>query len=141
VPGLWSDEQVAAWKKVTDAVHAAGGRIVTQLWHVGRISHVDLQPGGQKPVAPSAITAKTKTVLIKDGQPAFADTSEPRALEASELPGIVDDYRRAARNAMARVLTVWKSMARTVTCWTSSSRQAPTCARTAMAGPSRTGRG
>ena len=101
VPGLWSDEQVAAWKKVTDSVHAAGGRIVTQLWHVGRISHVDLQPGGQKPVAPSAITAKTKTVLIKDGQPAFADTSEPRALEASELPGIVDDYRRAARNAMA----------------------------------------
>lgn len=101
VPGLWSDEQVAAWKKVTDSVHAAGGRIVTQLWHVGRVSHVDLQPGGQKPVAPSAITAKTKTVLIKDGQPGFADTSEPRALEASELPGIVDDYRRAARNAIA----------------------------------------
>ena len=101
VPGLWSDAQVAAWRKVTDSVHAAGGRIVTQLWHVGRVSHVDLQPGGQKPVAPSAIAAKTKTVLIKDGQPVFADTSEPRALEASELPGIVDDYRRAARHAIA----------------------------------------
>ena len=61
VPGLWSDEQVAAWKTVTDAVHAAGGRIVVQLWHVGRVSHVDLQPGGQAPVAPSAITPRTKT--------------------------------------------------------------------------------
>jgi N-ethylmaleimide reductase len=99
VPGLWSDEQVAAWKNVTDAVHAAGGRIAVQLWHVGRVSHVDLQPGGQAPVAPSAITAKTKTVLIRDGVPTFTDTSAPRALELSEIPGIVEDYRRAARNA------------------------------------------
>ena len=100
VPGLWSDEQVAAWKTVTDAVHAAGGRIVVQLWHVGRVSHVDLQPGGQAPVAPSALTARTKTVLIRDGVPTFADTSAPRALELSEIPGIVEDYRRAARNAI-----------------------------------------
>ncbi len=99
VPGLWNDEQVAAWKNVTDAVHAAGGRIAVQLWHVGRVSHVDLQPGGQAPVAPSAITAKTKTVLIRDGVPTFTDTSAPRALELSEIPGIVEDYRRAARNA------------------------------------------
>ena len=101
VPGIWSDEQVAAWKKVTDSVHTAGGKIVVQLWHVGRVSHVDLQPGGQAPVAPSAIRAKTKTVLIRDGVPVFEDTSMPRALALSELPGIVEDYSRAARNAIA----------------------------------------
>lgn len=100
VPGIWSAEQVAGWKKVTDAVHAAGGKIVVQLWHVGRVSHNDLQPGGQSPVAPSAITAKTKTYLIRDGIGLFVDTSAPRALEISELPGIVQDYRRAARNAI-----------------------------------------
>jgi len=101
VPGLWSDEQVAAWKRVTDAVHAAGGRIVTQLWHVGRVSHVALQPGGAAPVAPSAITANTKTYLIEDGVGRFVPTSQPRALALEELPGIVADYRRAARNAIA----------------------------------------
>jgi len=101
VPGLWSEEQVAAWKPVTEAVHAAGGKIVVQLWHVGRVSHVDLQPGGQAPVAPSAITARTKTVLIREGVPTFVETSPPRGLDISELPGIVGDYRRAARNAIA----------------------------------------
>ncbi len=101
VPGIWRAEQVAGRRKITDAVHAAGGQIVVQLWHVGRVSHVDLQPGGQAPVAPSAITAKTKTVLIKNGVPTFVETSAPRALEQAELPGIVDDYRRAARNAIA----------------------------------------
>ena len=101
VPGLWTDEQVKGWRTVTDAVHAAGGKIVTQLWHVGRVSHTELQPGGGAPVAPSAITAKTKTVLIHDGVPAFADTSAPRALESAEIPAIVQDYRRAARNAIA----------------------------------------
>ncbi|MES2424628.1 MAG: alkene reductase [Pseudomonadota bacterium] len=101
VPGIWSDEQVAGWKRVTDAVHAAGGKIVVQLWHVGRVSHTDLQPGNAAPVAPSAITAKTKTVLIKDGTPEFVATSEPRALALGELPGIIEDYKRAARNAIA----------------------------------------
>jgi len=100
VPGLYAPEQLLAWKKVTDAVHAQGGKIVTQLWHVGRVSHNELQPAGGQPVAPSAITAKTKTVLIKDGVPTFADTSEPRALQLSELPGIVHDYERAARYAV-----------------------------------------
>jgi N-ethylmaleimide reductase len=100
VPGIWSPEQVAAWKKVTDAVHAANGKIVVQLWHVGRVSHVDLQPDGQAPVAPSAITAKTKTVLIHDGVPTFVATSEPRALRLEELPGIVANYRHAARCAI-----------------------------------------
>jgi N-ethylmaleimide reductase len=101
VPGLYTPEQLAAWKRVTDAVHARGGRIFTQLWHVGRVSHTSLQPGGGKPVAPSAITAKTKTYLIENGAGRFAETSEPRALDAAELPGIVQDFRHAARDAVA----------------------------------------
>jgi N-ethylmaleimide reductase len=100
VPGLYGSEQLDGWKRVTDAVHARKGRIVVQLWHVGRVSHVDLQPDRQQPVAPSAITAKTKTYLIKDGVGSFAETSEPRALDASELPGIVQDFRHAARHAV-----------------------------------------
>ncbi|MFM8574308.1 MAG: alkene reductase [Limnohabitans sp.] len=101
VPGIWSAEQVAAWKPVTDAVHAEGGKIVMQLWHVGRVSHTSLQPGGGAPVAPSAMAAKTKTVLLVDGQARVVETSTPRALDGAELPGIVQDYRRAASNAMA----------------------------------------
>ena len=101
VPGLYGADQLAAWRTVTDSVHAAGGRIVTQMWHVGRISHDSLQPGGGKPVAPSAIRAKSKTYLVgADGAGSFADTSEPRALEASEIPGIVEDYRKAAKAAV-----------------------------------------
>ena len=78
--GIHSDAQVAAWRQTTDAVHAVGGHIVVQLWHVGRISHVDLQPGGQPPVAPSAIAAKAKTYLIKPEGGGFFDVSPPRAL-------------------------------------------------------------
>ncbi|NCP38882.1 MAG: alkene reductase [Rhodoferax sp.] len=100
VPGLYAEEQVEAWKNVTQSVHAAGGKIVCQLWHVGRVSHTSLQPGGGKPVAPSAITAKTKTVLLKSGVPEFVETSEPRALQAYELPDIVHAYAAAARNAV-----------------------------------------
>ncbi|MCG2594552.1 alkene reductase [Ramlibacter sp. XY19] len=100
VPGLYGTEQLDAWKRVTDAVHARHGRIFTQLWHVGRVSHTALQPEGKAPVAPSAITAKTKTYLIQDGVGSFVATSEPRALDASELPGIVHDFRHAARNAI-----------------------------------------
>ena len=100
VPGLYGTEQLDSWKKVTHAVHEKGGKIVVQLWHVGRVSHTDLQPDGGKPVAPSAITAKTKTVLIKDGVPAFVDTSEPRALDVGEIPGIVHSFQAAARNAV-----------------------------------------
>ena len=95
-PGIYTDAQVEGWKKVTDAVHAKGGRIFIQLWHVGRVSHVSLQPGGGAPVAPSALAAQTKTFVNN----AFAETSQPRALEASEIPGIVEDYRRAAANAI-----------------------------------------
>ncbi len=101
VPGVYQPEQTRAWKQVTDAVHAAGGCIVTQLWHVGRVSHTSLQPGGGAPVAPSAIAAKTKTYLIEaDGSGGFVPTSQPRALAAEELPGIVQDYRRAAHAAI-----------------------------------------
>jgi N-ethylmaleimide reductase len=101
VPGLYGTEQLDGWKRVTQAVHEAGGRIVVQLWHVGRISHTSLQPNNEAPVAPSAITAKTKTVLIQDGVPTFVATSEPRALLAEEIPGIVQNYRHAAMQAMA----------------------------------------
>ncbi|MGB6007740.1 alkene reductase [Castellaniella sp.] len=101
VPGLYSDEALAGWRSVTDAVHAQGGRIVVQLWHVGRVSHVSLQAGGQAPVAPSAVQANGKTYVIgADGQGGFVPTSMPRALDAGELPGIVQDYRRAARAAL-----------------------------------------
>jgi N-ethylmaleimide reductase len=101
VPGIWSAEQVSAWKKITDSVHAEGGKIVVQLWHVGRVSHVELQPDGQAPVAPSAIQAKTKTVLIRNGVPSFEDTSMPRALALEELPKLINDYRHAAKNAIS----------------------------------------
>jgi N-ethylmaleimide reductase len=101
VPGLYEPDQLDGWRKVTDAVHAAGGRIVVQLWHVGRISHTTLQPSGGAPVAPSAITAKSKTYLVNaDGTGTFAETSAPRALETSEIPALVEDYRRAARAAI-----------------------------------------
>jgi N-ethylmaleimide reductase len=101
VPGLYGTPQLDGWKRVTEAVHRAGGRIYCQLWHVGRVSHVDLQPHGQQPVAPSAIAAKTKTWLTKaDGSGAFVATSQPRALDAGELPGIVQDFRHAARHAV-----------------------------------------
>lgn len=101
VPGLYSTEQLDGWKRVTQAVHKAGGKIVVQLWHVGRVSHNELQPHFGKPVAPSAIRARTKTVLMRNGTPTPVDTSEPRALDATEIPGIVEDYRHAAQNAIA----------------------------------------
>ena len=95
-PGIYNAAQVAGWRHVTDAVHADGGKIVIQLWHVGRISHVSLQPGGIAPVSSTAVAAVGKT-FTKDG---FVDVSPPRALRTDELPGIVADYRRAARCAM-----------------------------------------
>ncbi|MDF1634643.1 alkene reductase [Mycoplana sp. MJR14] len=101
VPGLYKPEALEGWKNVTEAVHRAGGKIVTQIWHVGRVSHTSLQPNGGQPVAPSAITAKSKTYIMnEDGTGAFAPTSEPRALETAEIAGIVEDYRKAARAAI-----------------------------------------
>ena len=96
-PGIYTPAQIDGWRKVTDAVHAKGGRIFLQLWHVGRVSHVDLQANGAAPVAPSALRAATK-VFVNNS---FQDVSEPRALDISELPGIVNDFRQAAANAIA----------------------------------------
>jgi N-ethylmaleimide reductase len=96
-PGIHTAEQVAGWKQVTAAVHEAGGRIALQLWHVGRISHPALQPGGALPVAPSAIRPAGQVFTGSDMQ----DYVTPRALETDELPGLVEDYAEAARNAMA----------------------------------------
>jgi N-ethylmaleimide reductase len=95
-PGIHTPEQIAGWRQVTEAVHAAGGRIAIQLWHVGRISHPDLQPGGALPVAPSAIRPAGQ-VFTGEGMKDFVT---PRALETSEIPGLVETYARAARNAM-----------------------------------------
>ena len=96
-PGIYTQEQIEGWRAVTQAVHAKGGHIFMQLWHVGRVSHVDLQPNGSAPVAPSSLGAATK-VFVNNS---FEDASEPRALDASELPGIVNDFRVAAANAIA----------------------------------------
>ena len=80
VPGLYGTEQLDGWKKVTRAVHDAGGKIVVQLWHVGRISHTSLQPDQGAPVAPSAIAAHAQTALIENGVARFVPTSEPLSL-------------------------------------------------------------
>jgi N-ethylmaleimide reductase len=95
-PGIYSKEQVVGWRKVTDRVHARGGRIFIQIWHVGRISHTSLQPNNGAPVGPSAIRAKGKTFVGG----IFTDISEPRALSLEEIPGIIDGFRRAAANAI-----------------------------------------
>src|SRR3954468_10118885 len=95
-PGIYSKQQVAGWRKVTERVHARGGRIFIQLWHVGRISHVSLQPDGGAPVGPSAIRAKGKTFVGGT----FTDISEARALALEEIPGIIEDFRRGAANAL-----------------------------------------
>ncbi len=95
-PGIWSDDQVNGWKLTTNAVHSAGGRIILQLWHVGRISdpyYLD----GKQPVAPSAIAASGTVSLLRPKR----EFAVPRALELEEIPGIIADYRKGAENAMA----------------------------------------
>jgi N-ethylmaleimide reductase len=93
-PGLYSRAQQKAWRRVTDAVHSADGRMFAQLWHVGRIAHTSLQPDGQRPVAPSAIAADAKT-FTADG---FAQCSEPRALRTEAMPRLVEDFVDSARS-------------------------------------------
>ncbi|MBB5684220.1 alkene reductase [Sphingobium boeckii] len=95
-PGLWTDEQTEAWKPVTDAVHKAGGRIVAQLWHMGRIVHPDFL-GGAQPVSSSATTAPDSAHTY-DGKKPYA---EARALTLEEIPALLDDYVKATRNAIA----------------------------------------
>lgn len=96
-PGIYSTEQVAGWRLVTDAVHDAGGRIFLQLWHVGRISHPSTQPDGALPVAPSPI-APDGTIPTATGLQPF---TTPRALATAEIPGIVEQFRHGAANALA----------------------------------------
>ncbi len=102
-PGIYTPGQRDGWRVVTDAVHAAGGRILLQLWHVGRISHPLLQENNRLPVAPSAVRAKGVRVYVVDGDGELrsVDCEEPRALETHEIPRIVDDFRRAAALAMS----------------------------------------
>ncbi len=95
-PGIYTDAHVQAWRPVTDAVHEAGGKIVCQLWHVGRMSHVDLQENGAAPVAPSAIQAG-ELIFLETGKQ--APPSMPRALRTGEIPGLIEDYKNAARHA------------------------------------------
>jgi len=95
-PGIWSPEQVQGWRIITEAVHAAGGRMFLQLWHVGRISDPSYLGGGL-PIAPSAIAARGHVSLLRPKRPFVV----PRALEISEIPGIVEAYRKGARNAQA----------------------------------------
>ncbi len=95
-PGIYSPEQVAAWSRVTDAVHGAGGRIFLQLWHVGRISHISLLPDGAAPVSSTSRRPNAMTFVATG----FADVSPPRALDDDEIPALIADYRHAARCAM-----------------------------------------
>ena len=95
-PGIHSAEQIAGWRQVTAAVHAAGGKIVLQLWHVGRIAHTSLLPDGAAPVSSTDKVAEAST-FTNDG---FVPVSTPRALRDDEIPALIDDYRRAARNAI-----------------------------------------
>ena len=98
-PGIYSREQIAGWRKITDAVHAKGGVIFLQLWHVGRVSHSSFQPGGALPVAPSAVPISGNfTAMTADGKQVPYET--PRALETSEIAGIVESFREGARNAL-----------------------------------------
>ncbi len=97
-PGIHSAEQIAGWKKITDAVHAKGGFIFMQLWHVGRVSHTSFQPDGAVPLAPSAIAPAGKSFTPSFQMVPF---ETPRALEIAEIPGIIEAYREGARNALA----------------------------------------
>lgn len=100
-PGIYSPAQIAGWRLSTDAVHAAGGVIFAQLWHVGRVSHPD-NLGGMQPVSASAIRANGVRVFVeRDGEAGFVDTAEPRALDTAEIRAIIAEYAQAARNAMA----------------------------------------
>ncbi len=97
-PGIHSERQIEGWRKVTAAVHEAGGRIFLQLWHVGRISRPELQPNGEKPVAPSPIRPEGAQTFIS-AQSGMVDILEPRALQSDEIPGVVAQFRQGAENA------------------------------------------
>ena len=95
-PGIETPEQIAGWRRVTDAVHAAGGKIICQIWHVGRVSHASFQDQNQAPVSSSAVAGQVNT-FTADG---FEPCTPPRALETAEIPGVVEQYRQGATNAI-----------------------------------------
>jgi N-ethylmaleimide reductase len=100
-PGIYSADQVAGWRSVADTVHAEGGKIFMQLWHVGRVSHQVFQPGGQLPVAPSAMQVPGKAFIAgEDGKGVWADIPVPQELDIPGIEAIIADYVRAARNAI-----------------------------------------
>ncbi|WGR95433.1 alkene reductase [Bradyrhizobium sp. ISRA443] len=99
VPGIYTEAQIAGWREVVNAVHAKGGFIFLQLWHVGRVSHSSYQPGGALPVAPSAVAIPELKTMTAGGKVVEYET--PRALETSEIPLMVEAYRQAAKNALA----------------------------------------
>lgn len=100
-PGIYSQEQIAGWKKVTDAVHAKGGAIFAQLWHVGRVTHPD-NIGGEQPISSSALKAENVKVFIDNGsdEPGFVDVVEPRAMTKQDIEHVIGEYRQAALNAI-----------------------------------------
>lgn len=100
-PGIYSAEQIAGWKKTTDAVHAKGGVIFAQLWHVGRVTHPE-NIGGQQPISSSALKAENVKVFIDDGTnaPGFVDVVEPRAMTKADIEAVIAEYRQAALNAI-----------------------------------------
>ncbi|MCA2015871.1 alkene reductase [Vibrio tritonius] len=102
-PGIWNQPQIEAWRKVTQQVHDLGSVIFTQIWHVGRISHVSLQPNGQAPVSSTATQAIHSKAFgyDKQGQPGFVTTSKPHQLTTDEVQAIVNEFAQAAENAMA----------------------------------------
>lgn len=141
-PGIHSREQVEGWRLATDAVHKAGGLIFLQLWHVGRISHPSLQPDELLPAAPSAIKPGGQAFIENErGEGELVPFVTPRALQIEEMPYIVRQYARGARNALAAGFDGIEIHAATAICSTSSSIPAPTGVPTSMAVRSRTGRG
>lgn len=101
-PGIFTKEQILGWRKTTDAVRAAGGRMFAQLWHVGRVSHTSIQPNGQSPISSTSRVAKGARAFgyTETGQPGFVHTSEPRPLATGEIAGLVADFVRGAVNAI-----------------------------------------
>lgn len=102
IPGIYTTPQINGWRKVTQAVHAAGGVIFTQLWHVGRVSHVSIQPGGIAPVSSTSRIARNSQAwgLTERGEPGPVDVSQPRALTTPEVKAVIRDFAQAAANAI-----------------------------------------
>ena len=134
-PGIHTDAQVAGWRAVTDLVHAAGGHVVLQLWHVGRVSH-SAYHGGALPFAPSAIAIEGKQAMLPDFS--MVDFETPHAMTEAEIADTVTAYRDGARARKPPASTASRSMRPMATSSSSSSRPVPTAAQTTTAGRSPT---